>query len=368
MIVLNQSVYDKWIEIRSRIDIVLGLSLGVSRFAVVCFMLLSLIFYHYGFAQQELPQKTYRIATVTWMGWSPLQVAREKGFWKDIGIDVEVIIYDDPIVIIEAIKANRIDFAMDMAGSLAGVYMQGQNVIALAETNWSHGGDKIIVKKETSIEDFKGEPIGVFLKLPSILYFLGQYLNRHGLKLTDFRIVEIKPDDLSAQFIAGRLPVIVNYDPYAIDALTKGNGIALANSSEFEGCIPECLFTYRNTLNEIPKKDIVKILLGWIRAADWVNDLQNWDEYETILNDHTFAGHPPYTREQLKAMFAAVKIHRSFELMERNRDGGGLIKYFQALYDFQNDNELLTKDFHTEDLFDNRFILEALNLYQTKPE
>ena len=56
--------------------------------------------------------KVYKIATVAWIGWSPLHVAQEKGFWDELDIAVKVVNYDDPIVILEAIKTGRIDFAM----------------------------------------------------------------------------------------------------------------------------------------------------------------------------------------------------------------------------------------------------------------
>ncbi len=65
----------------------------------------------------EIPE--YRIAAVSWIGWSPLQVAESKGFWKTRGINVEVVLYDNPGIIVEAMKAKQIDLAMDMIGSIA---------------------------------------------------------------------------------------------------------------------------------------------------------------------------------------------------------------------------------------------------------
>ena len=55
--------------------------------------------------------KRYKVATVAWIGWSPLHVAQENGYWRELGLDVEVIVYDDPIVI-QAIK-EKIDPFMD---------------------------------------------------------------------------------------------------------------------------------------------------------------------------------------------------------------------------------------------------------------
>ena len=40
--------------------------------------------------------ETVRIAHSTWVGYGPLYVARDKGFFKNHGIDVELIVMEDP--------------------------------------------------------------------------------------------------------------------------------------------------------------------------------------------------------------------------------------------------------------------------------
>lgn len=309
--------------------------------------------------------RTYRIATVAWIGWSPLHVAAEKGFWNTQGIDVSVISYDDPIVILEAIKAGKIDFAMDMAGSLVGIYMEGEAVVAIAETNWSHGGDKIIVKQGHSLEAHRGDVIGVFLHQPSCLYFLNRYLEQRKLHLSDFRVVEINPRDLSAQFIAGRLPAIVNYDPWATLAVRDGNGEILATSADFEGSIPECLWAYRQTLEETPDNDIHRILRGWIRAVRWMKNPAHQTEYLQILKHTTFAQETALTPADLTAMMSEVRIHDPEAMIERNRRGGGLDSYLDSVEAFLRENHLLKRDVSPQELFDNRYIMHVLNRHQS---
>jgi NitT/TauT family transport system substrate-binding protein len=304
----------------------------------------------------------YRIATVAWAGWSPLHVAQEKGFWKRLGVDVEVIDYDDPIVILEAMKAGRIDFAMDMAGTLVGVYMDGTPVVALAETNWSHGGDRIIKKPGLSLRDHVGRPAGVFLDRPSCLYFLHLFLAPRGLRVSDYRIVEINPQDMTAQFAAGRLPFIVSYDPWALEARRRGNGVCLATSSDFEGCIPECLWAYEDRLRTIPPEDVRKIIQGWIRAARWIRAPDHWAEYREILNRRTYRKRTPFDDAELRRLLSGVKIHDPAGLIERNRTDGGLYGYLRSLRAFLREEGMLRRTYEPADIFDNRFVMEALSL------
>lgn len=302
----------------------------------------------------------YRIATVAWIGWSPLHVAAEQGFWDELGVRVEVVNYDDPIVILEAIKAGKIDLAMDMAGSLAGIYLKGEPVLAIAETNWSHGGDKIIVQQGESLKDHVQGVIGVFLKQPSCLFFLNQYLHSVGLRLSDFRIVEINSRDLSAQFIAGRLPAMVNYEPWATRALKRGKGKVLATSADFKGCIPECLWGYRAVIESMPEADLHKILRGWIEAVRWIKDPANRKAYYAILHRRTFEMQPGLTDDDLQRMLESVAIHDVPRLKQRNRDDGGLYTYFRELNIFLGNTTGLEQGFSPGDIFENRYILHVL--------
>ena len=326
---------------------------AVSFFLTATFALVPLV--------QGADNRLYRIATTAWMGWSPLHVAQEYGFWSRYGVAVEVVNYDNPIIIQEAIKAGRIDFAMEMVGSLVDIFMNDTSVVALAETNWSHGGDKILLQKGHTLQQHLADNVGVFLKQPSSLYFFGLYLKRHNLRLEQFRIVEIDADNLAAQFIAGRIPVMVNYEPWASRALRKTNSELLATSADFPGCIPECIWGYRSHLKRIPDSDIKNIIRGWIDAATWVNTLANWPAYKKILNRQTFAGHAPFSDADLAEMFDNVKIHQPKELLERNRTGGGLHIYLQKLKIFLKSNNLLKKNYTINDIFDNHFIMQVLS-------
>ena len=53
--------------------------------------------------------------------------------------------------------------------------------------------------------------------------------DEQNLRLLDFRIVEMGPEDLAAQFRAGRIPVIVNYEPWVTQAQRKTGAKVLAS-------------------------------------------------------------------------------------------------------------------------------------------
>lgn len=306
--------------------------------------------------------RIYKIAVGSWAGWSPCHVADAKGFWESEGVDVRVLTTADPLQTLPLFNQKLVDLAFDMLGSVVALRMEGTLVSIVLETDWSHGGDKIIVKKDADASKFKNLPVGVYFNVPSVLYFLGQYLQTVGISLSDTRIIEMEADTLSDNFINGRFSAIVNYDPAAIRAVREGNGKLAATSATYKGSIPEGIFAFDEVLKTIPSKDMVGILKGWIRAAEWIKYPDNWKEYMEILNTRTFPNNPPYSESDLKAMVDAVRIHDRKMLFERNRNGGGLIAYLNDLKIFLKENQMLKKDFDAAAMFKNAAILEALGV------
>ncbi len=304
--------------------------------------------------------RVYKVGTVQWIGWSAAHVAEAKGFFKEAGVDVKVFNFNSNQEVHAAIKGKRIDLGFDMIGTIVGLYMNGEPVKILAETDWSHGGDKIIVKKGVDLGAKKGSAMGVYIQAPSIEYFLNLYLSQHGQKISDFKVAEMDPEILSDNFIAGRLPVIVNYDPQALRAEREGDGEVAATSATYPGCIPEGMFARTDVLAEIPPEDLVKIIKGYVKAAEWLNQSANWGEYQKVLNEKTFSNDADYSEKDLKEMLDSVKIHGSAELLERNKQGGGLDQYLTGLKAFLASNGMLKKDFDGKTLVDTGALTKAL--------
>ncbi len=305
--------------------------------------------------------RTYKIAVVSWAGFSPSHVADAEGFWKSEGVDVKLVTTTAPMHL-TMLKDRLVDLTFDMIGTVIGVFQEGTPVAIVAETGWSHGGDKIIVREDLDLSKLKNLPIGIYYDQPSVTFFLDQYLSTIGIAMSDARVIEMEPSTLADNFIAGRLGIIVNFDPDAIRAERQGKGKVVATSATYEGSIPEGLIALDDVLQSIPHADLVKILKGWIRAAEWIQSPDNWEAYAQILNARAFKNDPPYPESDLRAMVDAVRIHDRERLRERNRTGGGLHAYLTHLKSFLEKNGMLEKDFTADMIFDNTAVLNALGV------
>lgn len=307
-----------------------------------------------------LSAKTYKIASTHWVGFSPLNVAEAKGFWKEQGIDVQIVNNADPAVITKQIQNKEVDIGMHMMGTWVGLYQDNVPVKIIAETDWSSGGDKIIVKKNITPDQIKGKTVGTYDSSPAVTFLLNKYLSQNNLSLSDVKLAEFDPENLADNFISGRFNLIINFDPQALRAEKSGQGTVAATSATYPGCIPEGMGMHNEIYQQTPKEDVVKILKGWIKAVAWCQNSANWTEYMQILNTKTFEGEAPYSEADLKGMLGAVKIHTPQELAERNKTDGGLFTYLKELQAFLSANGMLKKNFSPSDVFDNTAVVEAI--------
>lgn len=303
-----------------------------------------------------------KIAAASWPGYSPAHVADAKGFWKAEGLEVTVATPSNPLEVFDLFKNRLVDVAFDMLGSVVQYRMEGIPAVILAETDWSHGGDKIVIRDDLSIKDIGKMPIGIYLNMPSVSFFMGKYLTRLDMRLADLRLIEMSPDELAQNFINGIFGMAVLFDPFAELAVRKGRGKIAVSSSDFPGCMPEGLVTMADTVQRIGAKDLTALFKGWIRAVAWSQDPANWSEYADILNTRTFPGQDTFSEEDLKALMDSVQIHDQETLIKRNKDGGGLFAYLTDLKAFLSDNNMLLKDFDTRQMVDNQAVLSAIEI------
>lgn len=306
-------------------------------------------------------KRTYKIGTVSWVGWSPLNVAQAKGFFKEAGVDVEIVWFRGTEPIAEAFEQGQIDFRLDFLAAVMDLARNGTKVKLLAETVWSHGGDKIVGKRGNNIAESAGAKVGVYLDSSAVNYFLDTYLKTQGkASYLDYQIVHIEPEPLAEAFVAGEVDYMVNFDPYVQNAIRDGNGQVLANSAQYIGVMPEGMFAKESTIDNMPIDDLVAIMKAWVKASDWLHTPANWQEYAEILNRETFKDQEAFDQKQLQFMRKSVRIHNSKILAVRNRDKGGAHNYLDNLRAFlvRINKGQVPRDVSA--LIDNRAIMKAL--------
>jgi NitT/TauT family transport system substrate-binding protein len=305
--------------------------------------------------------RVYKIGMSPWAAWAALNVADVQGLWEKEGVKVKVINFADDREKTNALEKGLIDFSFSMLGTAFSLTMGGTPVVVLAETDWSNGGDKIIVKEGIDLTQTKGKAIGVYLNEPSITFFLNKYLSLNGMKTVDFKVLEIdNPVSLTDKFINGVIPAFIHYEPEATRGVTEGKGTVVATTADYPGCMPEGMVVLIKNLKDIPESDITAILKGYIQAESWMKQEVNWAEFAKILNEKTFPVDDDMSDEDLKSMLADVVIHDASGLMNRNQTGGGMHIYMNEVKQFLSDSGELKTDFNVADMINTTALMKAL--------
>lgn len=190
---------------------------------------------------KESSVRKFRIGLGPWIGFGPLYLAQEKGFFKEAGLDVELIVLTGIAERNSALKSGRIDALaapVDYFVLSAGNNLETTIAMAIDE---SVGGDGIVARKEiTKIEDLRGKKVAFQRGLPSE-FFVRALLQQHGLSMKDLHTVDMETDQAGAAFIAGSIDAAAVWEPWLTKAREQGGGHVLASTKEFPNLIIDCL-------------------------------------------------------------------------------------------------------------------------------
>ena len=302
--------------------------------------------------------QTYKIGVTEWIGYSVLSVAEVKGFWKELGLDVQVVFFNSGFDLNTALIKEEIDISCGMLGNIFLRNYKDEDYNIIFHTNWSHGGDKIILKRGKNLLKLKNKHIGVYSSSPAVTFFLDSFFKENKMNYSDFKIISKPSSRILKDFIANKFDLILNYDPNALLAISEGNGKLLATTRDFPGVIPEGWFTKKGWINKTPKQDILRLYIGWVNALKWSENREHSVEFLTIINTHTFPSRKHIHYRVVKMMLEGIRFHQK-DLIEENTTQ--LFTYLKQLKQFLKRTNQLQNDFSPQK------IIRTENVVELKP-
>ena len=136
---------------------------------------------------------------------------------------------------INLFQAGVTDLAFMSLYEFIALQRQDNNGIIIAATDYSAGGDGIVLRE--NVTSLKGKTIA--LQTNSLgLYLMHLYLKKQDLSLNDIRLLNVAAERVSASFLkTPSLAGLVGWNPYMDDAINGGGKLA-ATSADF----PENIF------------------------------------------------------------------------------------------------------------------------------
>lgn len=221
-----------------------------------------------------------RIGHATWVGYGPLYIAKEKGFFDRYGLDVELVVIEDEAQYGASVLSGRVHGLANVIDREIVHHAQGVPIQVVFAMDESYGGDGIVASADIkTVADLAGKTVGLDKASTSYFFFLA-ILEDHGVDEAAVRTVEMGSGDAGAAFVAGQLDAAVTWEPWLSMASQRPGGHVLVSSREYPGIIVDVL-TLRQDFIEAHPEAVVGLTKAWNEAVEYYR--QNPEEGARIM-------------------------------------------------------------------------------------
>ncbi|MEM9489665.1 MAG: ABC transporter substrate-binding protein [Myxococcota bacterium] len=230
-----------------------------------------------------IPAQPLTIAYSDWPGWVAWDIAVQKGWFAEEGVNVELKWFEY-VPSMDAFGAGKVDAVTMTNGDALVVGATGMPSKGILINDYSNGNDMVVARPGIdSVADLKGKKVGVEVGFVGHLLLL-KALESAGLTEKDISIVNVTTDQTPQTLASGAADAIVAWQPNSGQALTELAGSkAIYTSADAPGLIYDLLYVNPDSLakNREAWKKVVKV---WLRVADYIADDGNRDEVLKIMS------------------------------------------------------------------------------------
>lgn len=218
---------------------------------------------------------TVTIAHSSWIGFFPLDLAVEKGFFKKRGVNVKIVNMESKSDSRAALISNKIQGIATTIDTQVLTATTGAKITVPLVLDTSYGGDGLVAKKGiNSFQDLKGKTVGLDTTGGASFFWFNYELQKNHMKLSDFKVQNLSAGDAGSAFAAGKLDAAMTWEPWLSKAKATKFGHVLMDSKAAPGVIVDTLGLSTNFIKQYPKSTQA-IVDGWFDAINYLNTNQS---------------------------------------------------------------------------------------------
>lgn len=223
------------------------------------------------------------IAYSDWPGWVAWDIAAQKGWFKEVGANVELRWFEY-VPSMEAFSAGKVDAVTMTNGDALVTGSGGAKSVCILANDYSNGNDMVVAKPGiTSVAQLKGKKVGVEKGFVDHLLLLSA-LKSAGLKDSDVKLVDVKTDETPQSLKSGSVDAIAAWQPNSGAALKEVAGsTAIYTSANVPGLIYDHLCVNPRSLAE-HRSEWVKVVKVWLKIAEYLAEPSHLDEAAKIMS------------------------------------------------------------------------------------
>jgi NitT/TauT family transport system substrate-binding protein len=228
-----------------------------------------------------------KIGYSDWPGYVAWQVAIDKGWFKEAGVDVKFEWFADYSASLEAFSAGKLDGITLTNGDSLVIASGGAKNTMILLLDYSDGNDMVVAKPGIkSLKDLKGKKVGLEVGFVEHLLFL-KALEQAGMKESDVTIVNTKTNETPQALESNDIAAIVAWQPSSGEALKRVPGSkAIYTSANVPGLLYDVLSVSPTSLAS-NKASWVKVTQVWDKVVNYVNDPKTQADAVKIMSART---------------------------------------------------------------------------------
>ena len=248
----------------------------------------------------------------SWVGFGPLYIAQEKGFFKDDkgnNLNIKIVKLEAASDRRASLLADRVQVVASTLDDIAVTLSQGVDAAAFCCADYSNGGDAIIAKKEVTLETLHNYKVAAqkgFVNHFFLLYVL--HKNGKTMEPVYEKIRNMEPSDAGAAFLAGNIDVAVTWEPFISQAMQNRSDckiLASTADSLYNVAILDIFIAKKDWLKNNPSF-AESFRKGWDKALEYLD--KNKDESHRIIGKNL-----GIDAEEVKEMLEGVRYLNSKE-------------------------------------------------------
>ncbi|MBK5934141.1 NitT/TauT family transport system substrate-binding protein [Rhodovulum imhoffii] len=224
------------------------------------------------FGATAVTAETVRIGLQPWLGYGPLWVAEEKGYFDKHGVDVALSSFNWDQDMTAALASGNLDMIATATNAVIAAYNQGVDQKGVLVMDVAHEADAILAGENVnSLEDLRGKTVAFETGATSDL-LMNYALKASGMSLADVEHIPMGASEAGLALLSGRVDAAVTYEPYVSAALGRDAGYKVVyTAAEKPGLISDLLTARGDWIAENPDA-VEAVIRAWNDAVVFIHE------------------------------------------------------------------------------------------------
>lgn len=217
---------------------------------------------------KDLYQGKIIIGMETWPGYFPLIVARDKGYFKEAGLDVEIKRYIALGELSKDYVSGEMQGRANLTLDAVKESLEGLNHKVVLGIDYSNGSDAIVAREGIeTVQDFKGKKVGYE---PDTLeeFFITWALSENDMTLSEVIAFPANPEETAKKLKEGEIDVAISHEPFLSQFLSSGRFHTVYTSKNAPGLITDIL-TFKSHFIATYPETVEAFLRAYFKALNF---------------------------------------------------------------------------------------------------